>query len=91
LANYNYLEPTVVALFGQNLSYLPSTDLLNLNMGWNSIMSSPVDVNFFVTNVTDKQYYTFIPGLGSAALGVETASLGLPRMFGARVKWHFGK
>jgi iron complex outermembrane receptor protein len=91
LANYNYLEPAVVALFGQNLSYLPSTDLLNLNVGWNAIMESPVDVNFFVTNVTDRQYYTFIPGLGSAALGVETASLGLPRMFGARIKYRFGK
>ena len=91
LANYNYLDPTVVALFGQNLSYLPSTDLLNLNLGWNSIYQSAVDVNFFVTNVTDKQYYTFIPGLGSAALGLETATLGLPRMYGARVKWHFGK
>jgi len=91
LSNYNYLDPTVVALFGQNLSYLPSTDLLNLNLGWNSIAQSPVDVNFFVTNVTDKQYYTFIPGLGSAALGVETATLGVPRMYGARVKWHFGK
>jgi iron complex outermembrane recepter protein len=91
LANYNYLDPAVVALFGQNLSYLPSTDLLNLNLGWNSIMESPVDVNFFVTNVTDRQYYTFIPGLGSAALGVETASLGLPRMFGARIKYRFGK
>ena len=91
LSNYNYLDPAVVALFGQNLSYLPSTDLLNLNVGWNSVMQSPVDVNFFVTNVTDRQYYTYIPGLGSAALGLETAMLGVPRMFGARVKWHFGK
>jgi iron complex outermembrane recepter protein len=91
LSNYDYLDPAVVALFGQNLSYLPATDLLNLNLGWNSIAQSPVDVNFFVTNVTDKQYYTFIPGLGSAALGLETAMLGQPRMYGARVKWHFGK
>ena len=91
LTNYNYLDPAVVALFGQNLSFIPSTDLLNLNLAWDSVAQSPVDVNFFVTNVTDKQYYTFIPGLGSAALGVETATLGVPRMYGARIKWHFGK
>jgi iron complex outermembrane receptor protein len=91
LSNYNYLDPTVVALLGQNFSYLPSTDLLNLNVGWSSIAQSPVDVNFFVTNVADRHYYNFIPGLGSEALGLETATLGEPRMFGARVRWHFGK
>jgi iron complex outermembrane receptor protein len=91
LTNYDYLDPTVVALFGQNLSFIPSTDLLNLNLGWSSISQSPVDVNLFVTNVTDKRYYTFIPGLGSKQLGVETAMLGTPRMYGARIRYHFGK
>jgi iron complex outermembrane receptor protein len=91
LTNYDYLDPAVAALFGQNLSFVPSTDLLNLNLGWNSISQSPVDVNVFVTNVTDKHYYTFIPGLGSRQLGMETAALGAPRMYGARIRWHFGK
>jgi iron complex outermembrane receptor protein len=91
LTNYNYLDPTVVALFGQNLSYLPSTDLLNLNLSWNSLGGSPVDLAFFVTNVTQQHYYTFIPGLGSAQLGMESAALGLPRMYGARIRYTFGK
>jgi iron complex outermembrane receptor protein len=91
LTNYNYLDPAVVALFGQNLSYLPSTDLLNLNLSWNSLAGSPVDLAFFVTNVTQQHYYTFIPGLGSAQLGMESAALGLPRMYGARIRYTFGK
>jgi iron complex outermembrane receptor protein len=91
LTNYNYLDPAVVALFGQNLSHLPSTDLLNLNLSWNSLAGSPVDLAFFVTNVTQQHYYTFIPGLGSAQLGMESAALGLPRMYGARIRYTFGK
>jgi len=91
LSNYNYLNPAVVALFSQNLSYLPATNLLNLNASWNSIAGSPVDVSFFVTNLTQEHYYTFIPGLGSSQLGLETAVLGLPRMYGARVRYSFGK
>jgi iron complex outermembrane receptor protein len=91
LSDYNYLDPAVVALFGQNLSFLPATNLLNLNLAWNSIMGSSVDVSAFVTNVTQDKYYSFIPGLGSAQLGMETAVLGLPRMYGARIRYTFGK
>jgi iron complex outermembrane recepter protein len=92
LTNYNYLNPAIVALFGgQNLSYIPSTDLLNINLNWNSVVGSPFDVSLFATNVADKHYYGFIPGLGSAGSGIETATLGEPRMIGARLKYHFGK
>jgi iron complex outermembrane receptor protein len=91
LTNYNYEEPGVVALFGQNLGSIPSTDLLDLNASWNAIAGSPVDLSVFVTNVTDKQYYQFIPGLGSEQLGMETAVLGVPRMYGARIRWRFGR
>jgi iron complex outermembrane recepter protein len=78
----------VAALVG--LGTIPATNLLNLNLGWSSIAGKPVDVLFFVTNVTDKQYYTFIPGIG-VGTGFETAQLGLPRMYGARIRVHFGQ
>ena len=92
LTNYDYLDPAVVALFnGQNNSYIQATNLLNLDLGWKSIAGSPVDVSFFATNVTQEHYYTFVPGLGSAQLGLETAVLGTPRMYGARIRYNFGK
>ena len=34
---------------------------------------------------------TFIPGHGSAQSGTESAALGLPRMYGAGVRYTFGK
>ena len=92
LADYNYLNPATVTLFnGQNFSYLPATNLLNLDLSWKAVAGSPVDVSFFATNVTQEHYYSFIPGLGSSQLGLETAVLGQPRFWGARIRYNFGK
>jgi iron complex outermembrane receptor protein len=71
-------------------SRLPALDLLNLNINWNSVAGSPFDLSLFATNVTKEKYYVFAAGLGSPEVGFETASVGEPRMFGARVKFHFG-
>jgi iron complex outermembrane receptor protein len=86
LVNYVDRSSTVPAVAA--LSYLPTLDLLNLNLNWNSIAGSRADVAFFVTNVTDRQYYTYIPGLYNS-VGLETAPLGLPRMFGGRIRYSF--
>ena len=66
-------------------SYAPSTDLINLNLSWISIMGKPIDLTAFATNVTDKQYYAFIPGLAQGTQ-FETAAVGPPRMVGVRFK-----
>jgi iron complex outermembrane receptor protein len=90
LSNYIYnQDPALQAIYGGNLSYVPSTDLLGLNLNWNAVAGSNFDVGLFSTNVTGKKYYLFIPGLGSN--GLETATLGEPRMYGARIRYHFGK
>jgi iron complex outermembrane receptor protein len=71
-------------------SYVGSTDLLNLNLSWNEIMGSPVDVSAFATNVTEQHYYTFIAGLGgTGGPGFEVASVGQPRFYGLRVRLHY--
>ena len=82
----NYSDRNVPAF--ASLGYLSSTDLLDLNAAWTGVFRSPVDVSVFVTNVADKHYYTYVSGIGVGA-GFETAELGLPRMFGARVRVNF--
>jgi iron complex outermembrane receptor protein len=72
-------------------STLPSLGLLNLNLGWNAIAGSPIDLSLFATNVTKKKYYAFAPGLGSPQLGFEVASVGEPRMYGLRLRYSFGR
>ena len=47
-----------------------------------------MDVGLFVTNVADKHYYSYVPGL-YGTIGVETANLGLPRFFGGRIRYTF--
>jgi iron complex outermembrane receptor protein len=91
LTNYVYLDPATVAAIGKDYGFVPSTDLLNLNLNWNAIAGSAVDVSLFATNVTGKQYYQFIPGLASPGAGVEFGVLGEPRMYGARIRYRFGK
>jgi iron complex outermembrane recepter protein len=88
LTSYAYQSPATVAEFGGNLGLLPSTNLLNLNLNWDSIFGSPIDLSIFGTNVTQKNYYNYVPGLASS--GSEYAVLGVPRMYGARLRYRFG-
>ena len=86
----NYIDATAGAPYPyiQGLGTLPSLDLLNVNLDWKSIWGSPVDAGLFVTNVADKHYYSYVPGL-YGTIGAETANLGLPRFFGARIRYSF--
>jgi iron complex outermembrane receptor protein len=86
----NYVDRFFVPLTGGvNYSVLPATDLVNVNVNWNSVAGAPVDVSFFATNVTKEKYATFYDGL-FAGTGFETGALGEPRMYGVRVKYRFG-
>jgi iron complex outermembrane receptor protein len=70
-------------------SYLPSLSLVDANANWTNVASLPIDLAFFVTNLTKKKYYTNTPGLGNPGLGQEAAIVGEPRMYGFTAKYHF--
>ncbi len=89
ISNYvDRLFTTNASLY--NLRYLAARDLLNLNLNWNSIGGSPVDLAVFATNLTDQKYYSYVPGL-AGSVGFETAQLGQPRMYGVRLRYSFGR
>jgi iron complex outermembrane receptor protein len=97
LANYDYLnEPNIIADNGGNFGQLGNRDLLDLNATWQSILGSALDLSLFGTNVTNQHYYTFYAGLGGAGpggvpqVGFETGEVGAPRMYGLRLRYHFG-
>jgi iron complex outermembrane receptor protein len=72
------------------INTIPSYALLNLHLDWNDIMGLPLDVTAFGTNVTDRQYITGgYPIYGS--LGFTSAIYGEPRMYGASLRYRFGK
>ena len=69
---------------------IPATDLLNLNLDWKKVAGSPVDLALFATNVTNEKYWTAAVN-GPLSVGGEYVVLGVPRMYGVRVKFNFGE
>ncbi len=68
------------------LGTLPALNLVNLNANWNSIMGTGLSAQVFASNLTNKTYYTYVPGL-YGTVGFETAELGQPRLYGVRFRY----
>lgn len=62
--------------------------LLNFNLSWEKIVGSPVDLLLFVTNAFDREYTSLITGSWNT-FGLETGRPGIPRMYGARLRYSF--
>ena len=69
---------------------MPASDLLNLNLNWNSIGGQPVDLAVFVTNVTKEEFPVNL-GNSWSSYGYETVVTNVPRMYGVRLKYRFGE
>ena len=64
-------------------------DLLNVNINWYAMFGSPFDLSIFGTNLLDEKYITY--GSGTYyTLGFDSRQVGLPRMYGARLRYSFG-
>jgi len=62
---------------------------LDLNLDWKNVLTYPVDLSLFATNVTDQVYRLGgypIYGVGGFAAFV----YGEPQMYGAKIKYRFG-
>lgn len=70
------------------LGVMADYNLLNLNFAWERVLESPVDLSVFVTNVADEEYKTYVIGIWP--YGVEGGAVGMPRMYGARIRYNFG-
>jgi iron complex outermembrane receptor protein len=69
---------------------LPATDLLNLNVNWSGAFGSPVDLAFFMTNVTNEIYPANVGG-SFASAGFDGYIMAAPRMWGFRMRYSFGE
>lgn len=68
---------------------MPSYDLFNLNVNWSRVAGSAFDLSLFVTNLTDEEYVTNVTG-NYYDLGLEHGQVGVPRMYGMRLRYNFG-
>ena len=65
-------------------------DYLNLNVDWESVGGSPIDLAFFMTNVTNQKRVSYPLAIYQFG-GYEAGYLNLPRMWGFRLKYRFGE
>jgi len=82
--------PAVNQLISPNFYRLKKSDLLDLNVNWQSVLDTPIDLAAFMTNVTNEKRILF-PGGAYNTIGADGGHLNQPRMWGFRVKYHFGE
>jgi iron complex outermembrane receptor protein len=89
-ATGTYQDETLGSVSSQSsgLYTLPEQKLLNLNLNWASIAGLPLDLNIFATNVTEEEFHVFTTG---ASFGFDSLIVNEPLMYGARLKYRFGK
>ena len=68
---------------------VPAQDQINLNVDWESVGNLPVDLSFFMTNVTNEKRESY-PIATYQTTGAESIYLNMPRMWGFRLKYRFG-
>lgn len=90
-ATYTYTDEQLAdGAAPRPVSHLPSTELVNLNVDWERIVGSPFDLSIFVTNVTNETY-PVASGGGWTSFGFGDFLYGEPRMYGARLRYNFGR
>jgi len=68
---------------------LGSYELFNFDANWMGIVGSNFDAALFLTNAFDEEYATYVGGFYDQ-IGFEARQVGMPRMWGARVRYNFG-
>ena len=69
---------------------IPAIDLLNVNLNWDSVGGSAVDLALFATNVTNEKYHV-AGGTSLNTIGGDFLFLGQPRFYGVRVRFNIGQ
>ncbi len=84
-SSYNTVSPAASPLYKTS-----AMGLVNLNANWGSIFGKPIDLSFFMTNVTNRKYLV-APLAIYPYFGFEGATTNMPRMFGFSLKYRFGE
>jgi iron complex outermembrane receptor protein len=82
-------HPGINPVAAPTIFLLKASNLLDVNANWRNVFGRPIDLAFFMTNVTNEKRILF-PGGAYSFLGIETGHLNLPRMWGFRLKYRFG-
>jgi iron complex outermembrane receptor protein len=75
-------------LLGEIYPIQPSYENINLRVDWTDVYTYPVDLSFFMTNVTDNVHVVGATAL-YVSLGFTSVAYDPPRMFGFSAKYRF--
>jgi iron complex outermembrane receptor protein len=85
----NALELTSASDIGSPGAYMPAFGVLNVAADWRSMFGKPLDLSLFMSNALNKVYVIGGSDLYTLA-GYVTVKYGDPRLFGLRLRYHFG-
>jgi iron complex outermembrane receptor protein len=85
---YVYTDPQLVER-DNPFGTIPATSLLTFHAEWRDIAKRPIDLSFFMTNATNKFYWSSMVDQ-TESVGWATRTLAEPRMYGFRLKYRFG-
>jgi iron complex outermembrane receptor protein len=68
---------------------LKESNLVNVNVNWRNVLGKPVDLSFFMTNVTNEKRFVY-PATSLLTIGGEGGHVNQPRIFGFSLRYHFG-
>ncbi|WP_242127315.1 TonB-dependent receptor [Sphingobium sp. Sx8-8] len=91
-AEINTAHCGIAGFYNNCLNHLgvnPAYGTFNLRADWRNVAGRGLDLALFVTNVTNKFYYTG-GAAATAALGIYSSTVAPPRMFGGSVRVPFG-
>jgi iron complex outermembrane receptor protein len=89
--NYTYTANQLVSVPAPvGFAFIPSSSLFNLNLSWENIYGSPLDLGFFITNLMDRVIRNNVVDFVDQGLGWDSIGLAPPRMVGGRLKYKFG-
>jgi iron complex outermembrane recepter protein len=83
-------HPAVNQLISPNFHILKESNLLDVNASWRNMFGNPIDLSFFMTNVTNEKRILF-PGGAYNTIGADGGHLNQPRMWGFRLRYRFGE
>jgi len=87
---YTYLDEQILDAFSPPVvGIADERNIFNVNINWNRVADSPIDLSIFGTNVTDEEYIV-ATGTGFGSFGIADGLYGPPRMYGMRIRYNFG-
>ncbi|MDR2858469.1 MAG: TonB-dependent receptor, partial [Novosphingobium sp.] len=87
-ATWVHTSSQLAGLLASPYNVMPASNLLNLNLNWNAVAGTPVDLAAFVTNATREVFPTAVSGNWGS--GYESFLYTPPRMYGLRLRYRFG-